>query len=126
MLTRARGCRAASTGLRAGIARNRDALLSGVVIPSAVDNMSPRHHFIRALQEIPVAPTITAHSIIAVQGEGPIQQGNDGVVAYASAHIDGVESEFVVQPSGHSTLGNPRTIEEVRRILRFHAGLMGP
>ena len=117
---------AASTGLRAGIARNRDALLPGVVIPSAVDNMSPRHHFIRALQEIPVAPSITAHSIIAVQGEGPIQQGNDGVVAYASAHIDGVESELVVQPSGHSTLGNPRTIEEVRRILRFHAGLMGP
>ena len=85
--------------------------------------MSPRHHFIRALQEIPVAPSITAHSIIAVQGEGPIQQGNDGVVAYASAHIDGVESELVVQPSGHSTQGNPRTIEEVRRILRLHAGL---
>ena len=59
---------AASTGVRAGIARNRDALLPGVVIPSAVDNMSPRHHFIRALQEIPVAPSITAHSIIAVQG----------------------------------------------------------
>ena len=117
---------AASTGVRAGIARNRDALLPGVVIPSAVDNMSPRHHFIRALQEIPVAPSITAHSIIAVQGEGPIQQGDDGVVAYASAHIDGVESELVVQPSGHSTQGNPRTIEEVRRILRLHAGLTGP
>ena len=84
---------AASTGVRAGIARNRDAMVPGVVIPSAVDNMSPRHHFIRALQEIPVAPSITAHSIIAVQGEGPIQQGNDGVVEYASAHIDGVESE---------------------------------
>ena len=71
---------AASTGVRADIARNRDALLPGVVVPSAVDNMSPRHHFIRALQEIPVAPSITAHSIIASRGTGPIQQGDDGVV----------------------------------------------
>ena len=117
---------AALTGVRADIARNRDALVPGVVVPSAVDNMSPRHHFIRALQEIPVAPSITAHSIIAVEGDGPVEEGDDGVVAYSSAHIDGVESELVVQPSSHSTQGNPRTIEEVRRILRLHVGVTGP
>ena len=42
--------------------------------------------------------------------------GNDGVVTYHSAHIDGVESELVVR-SSHSTQGTPATIEEVRRIL---------
>src|SRR3989304_6048994 len=85
---------------------HRDALVPGVFVPSAVDNMSPGHHFIRALQEIPVAPSITAHSIIAVEGDGPVEQGDDGVVAYSSAHIDGVESELVVR-SSHSTQGHP-------------------
>ncbi len=113
----------ALTGVAADIARNRDALMAGMVVPSAVDNMSPRHHFIGALQEIPVAPSVTVNSIIAVDGDGPVEQGNDGVVEYSSAHIEPVESELVVQPSTHSTQGNPHTIEEVRRILRLHAGL---
>jgi hypothetical protein len=113
----------ALTGLAADLARNRDALQSASdFVPSAVDNMSPRNHFIRALQEIPVAPSIKAHSIVAVEGDGPVEEGDDGVVKYSSAHIDGVESELVVH-SDHSTQGRPETIEEVRRILRLHAGL---
>jgi hypothetical protein len=46
----------------------------------------------------------------------------DGVVAYESAHIEGVASELVVR-SGHSTQSHPETIEEVRRILREHVGV---
>ncbi len=112
-------------GVDKEIIQNRDALQSGVslVVPSAVDNMSPRHHFIRTLQTIPVASSITVNSIIAVETDGPVEQGNDGVVEYSSAHIEPVESELVVRPSSHSTQGNPHTIEEVRRILRLHMGL---
>jgi hypothetical protein len=40
------------------------------------------------------------------------------VVKCESAHIDEVESELIVK-SGHSTQGNPNTLEEVRRILRL-------
>jgi hypothetical protein len=111
----------ALTGVAADLARNPDAMASGVspIVPSAVDNMSPRHHFIRALQEIPVAPAVTVNSIIAVEGDGPVEEGDDGVVQYASAHIAPVESELVVK-SGHSVQGNPHAIEEVRRILRKH------
>ncbi|HXJ82123.1 MAG TPA: hypothetical protein VMS64_26000 [Candidatus Methylomirabilis sp.] len=114
----------ALTPMAADLRRNQDAMVSGVppVVPSAVDNMSPRHHFIRALAEIPIAPSVTVNSIIAVEGDGPVEQGNDGVVEYASAHIEPVESELVVR-SSHSTQGNPHTIEEVRRILRLHVGL---
>jgi pimeloyl-ACP methyl ester carboxylesterase len=114
----------ALTGLAADIARNREALTGATAfVPSAVDNMSPRNQFIRALQEIPVAPSIKAHSIVAViEGAGPVEEGDDGVVKYSSAHIDGVESELVVR-SAHSTQGRPETIEEIRRILRLHAGL---
>ena len=102
------------------IFKNRDALVGLPVVPTAVDNMSPNHPFIQGLQKIPVASSVKAHSIIAVEGDGPVEEGKDGVVAYSSAHIDGVESELVVR-SSHSSQGKPQTIEEVRRILLLHA-----
>jgi hypothetical protein len=88
-------------------------------IPNAVDNMLPGHHFIRTLAASPLTPGVIAHSIIAVRGEGPIASGNDGVVAYESAHLEGVASVKVVR-SRHSTQSEPDTIQEVRRILRAH------
>ena len=101
------------------VTKNRDALVGTGVIPTSVDNMNPRHHFIRALQEISVAPGVHAHSIIAVPGTVPIEDGDDGVVKYTSAHIDGVESELVIR-SSHSVQGHPLAVEEVRRILLLH------
>ena len=89
-------------------------------LPTAIDNMSPGHPFIRTISEIPLAPGVHAHSIIAVDGDGPIEGGGDGVVKYASAHIDGVESERIIR-SPHSCQSNADTIDEVRRILRLHA-----
>jgi len=68
---------------------------------------------------IPVPSSIPAHSIIAVEGDGPIEEGDDGVVAYKSAHIDEAVSELVVL-WGHSCQGQPEVIEEVRRILFEH------
>jgi pimeloyl-ACP methyl ester carboxylesterase len=88
-------------------------------LPTSVDNMSPGNRFIRALAESPIDPRITAHSIIAVVGEGPVTGKTDGVVAYESARIEGVASEVVVR-SGHSTQSHPETIEEVKRILTEH------
>jgi len=85
-------------------------------LPTSVDNMSPGHPFVRALNDLPIDSRIKAHSIIAVLGESPFTGKTDGVVAYESAHIEGVESEKVVH-SSHSTQSHPETIEEVRRIL---------
>ena len=110
----------ALTGVAADIARNPGAFAAGAIVPSAVDNMSPRNPFLRTLQEIPVATSIKAHSIIAVDGDGPVEDGDDGVVKYSSAHIEPVESELVVRWN-HSSQGRPETIEEVRRILLLHA-----
>jgi hypothetical protein len=89
-------------------------------LPTSIENMTPGNPFLRTLAEMPIAPGISANSIVAVKGEGPPEQGSDGVVNYASAHLDGVESEFVVR-SGHSAQGNPDVILEVRRILLEHA-----
>ena len=82
--------------------------------------MTPSNPVIEAMAATPVAPGIHANSIIAVAGSAPIESGDDGVVKYESAHVDGVESEYIVR-SGHSTQSNPYTIEEVRRILLRHA-----
>ena len=82
--------------------------------------MRPDNPIMKELANIPVAQGVAANSIIAVQGTGPVEEGDDGVVKYASAHITGVESEKVVH-SSHSTQSNPETIEEVRRILLLHA-----
>lgn len=86
--------------------------------PTAADNMNPRNPGLQILASIPVVG-IPAHSIIAVEGHGPKEEGDDGVVAYQSAHIDEAISEKVVRWN-HSCQGQPEVIEEVRRILLEH------
>ena len=112
----------AKTAVAFGKLRQASTMGTPVAIPTALDNMDSSHRFIEALSATPVDPGVHAHSIIPVSGTGPPEEGNDGVVEYMSAHIDGVESELVVR-SGHSTQARPETIEEVRRILYEHAGI---
>lgn len=101
---------------------NREGLLKRRIdrIPSAVENMSPFHPFIKTLSSLSIVEGVTAHSIIAVKGDGPPEEGSDGVVPYWSAHIEGVSSEKVVK-SSHAVQSNPHAIEEIRRILIEHA-----
>jgi pimeloyl-ACP methyl ester carboxylesterase len=94
-------------------------------IPTAVTNMNPSNRFVQTLAAMPIIEGVKAHSIIAVQGDGPPEEGADGVVMYKSAHIDGVESEKVVR-SGHSVQGDPQTIQEIKRILIEHAQEVSP
>jgi triacylglycerol esterase/lipase EstA (alpha/beta hydrolase family) len=94
-------------------------------IPTSITNMTPGNSFIKNLAAIPIADGVVAHSIIAVDGDGPFKDGGDGIVKYASAHIDGVASEKVVR-SSHSVQGNPDTIQEVKRILMEHARVLPP
>ena len=73
-----------------------------------------------------IASSLDMEQVIAQTVEQIVRATNaDGVVEYSSVHIEPVESELVVQPSSHSTQGNPKTIEEVRRILRLHADVKG-
>jgi len=90
-------------------------------VPTSIDNMAPGDRFIKTLANIPVGPTVTAHSIISVDDAAPLDQAGDGVVKYESAHIDGLASELIVR-SPHSGMQDaPQTIEEVRRILLEHS-----
>jgi pimeloyl-ACP methyl ester carboxylesterase len=88
---------------------------------NSVHSMTPGSLLLETLAKVPISERVTTHSIIAVDGDGPVEEGNDGIVEYSSAHIEGVESELVVR-STHSVQMHPLGIREVDRILREHAG----
>jgi pimeloyl-ACP methyl ester carboxylesterase len=86
---------------------------------TSLDVMSPDSPILKIMAELPLSEGITGHSIISIDGNDTPPEGDDGVVKYASAHVDYVESEFIVR-SPHSCQSHPLTIEEVRRILLKH------
>jgi len=92
--------------------------------PTAIDNMDWSNPGLRVLASLPIAPGVKANSIIP-EKTNPYTDSDDGVVKYASAHIEPVESELVIVPAGHSVQSSPRAIEEVRRILYEQAGIRG-
>jgi hypothetical protein len=95
--------------------------LAGETMPTSIDNMSPGNRFIRALAEIPVSPQVDAHSVISVEGDGPLDAAGDGVVKYRSAHVAGLASEVIVKSPHSGMQAAPQTVEEVRRIFLAHA-----
>jgi hypothetical protein len=50
-------------------------------------------------------------------GEKHDGAGSDGVVPYASSHLEGANSELIVR-SGHNAFNNPEARSEVIRVLR--------
>jgi pimeloyl-ACP methyl ester carboxylesterase len=93
--------------------------LSLAGLPRSINDMTPGNSFVQVLASTPVAPGIPTHSIVAVRGNKPLAEDDDGIVKYESAHLDGAESELVIH-SGHSVHGHPLAIAEVRRILYRH------
>src|SRR3954467_9465447 len=101
---------------------NPNALRGGTAatpFSSSLWSMSPENPLLQAFAGIPVSPRIAAHSIIAVEGDGPVASGDDGIVSYQSAHIAEAASELVIR-SGHSMQSDPKTVAEVHRILLLH------
>jgi pimeloyl-ACP methyl ester carboxylesterase len=110
-----------TTALKEVVEGNFDALRvnRGMEGFDSVWSMTPGNPLLQALAALPIAPGVTAHSIIAVRGNGPVETGTDGVVSYRSAHLDGVASELVVR-AGHSVQSDPRAVAEVHRVLLLH------
>jgi pimeloyl-ACP methyl ester carboxylesterase len=95
-------------------------------VPTSVDNMEPGSRFVQIVGTLPFREELHLNSIVAVKPrQSSIEDGNDGVVAYSSAHLAEAESELVVR-HGHSCQGEPETIGELRRILFAHVGIVRP
>ena len=80
----------------------------------------------RDILHLPIEAGLKYHSIIAQRKpELPLQQSDDGLVPYWSAHLPGALSEKVII-SGHSVQETPQAVLEVRRILHRDIDDVGP
>jgi pimeloyl-ACP methyl ester carboxylesterase len=88
-------------------------------LPTSVDQLTWDHPLLLALRDAGIDPAVTYHSIIADLGDPPRAGGTDGVVPFASAHLDGAASELLIHGS-HLCQADPFVIQECRRILTEH------
>ncbi|MBV8558133.1 MAG: alpha/beta fold hydrolase [Planctomycetaceae bacterium] len=88
-------------------------------LPTSVDELTWEHPRLLALCDLGIDPAVNYHSIIADSRDPPRDGGTDGVVPYASAHLDGAVSELLVH-GGHLCQAHPLVIRECRRILTEH------
>ncbi len=94
-------------------------------IPNSIDNLKASDPFVEASARLPLRPGLQYHSIIAQRKpDVPLQQSDDGLVPYWSAHLPGALSEKVI-PSGHSVQETPQAVLEIRRILREDVEAVG-
>lgn len=88
----------------------------GTGLMSSIDELRHGSPILQAVRDLTPTAGVARHSIIAVKNGPPGPGGNDGVVTYDDAHLDGVDSETVVA-AGHLCQDSPAVVAEVRRIL---------
>jgi pimeloyl-ACP methyl ester carboxylesterase len=86
-------------------------------MPNSVDTLEPNDRFVEAVNKLPITRGIPYDSIMGDRGRGNTPNSSDGVVPYWSSHLDGAQSELIVD-SGHDAQTNPKAIHEVARILK--------
>lgn len=101
-------------------------------IPTSIDSLSPSCPIFPVLLTSKKMPWVKYHNIVGRVPQsgflGRVAGDSDGIVPFASAHLDDVQSELVVEGADHTKIhSHPRSVLEVRRILREHlAELNGP
>jgi pimeloyl-ACP methyl ester carboxylesterase len=90
-------------------------------MPNSVDTLEPNDRFVQAVDKLPITRGIPYHSIIGDRGRGDTPNSSDGVVPYWSSHLQGAQSELIVD-SDHGAQYNPQAIREVARILKRNLG----
>jgi pimeloyl-ACP methyl ester carboxylesterase len=86
-------------------------------MPNSVDTLEPNDRFVEAVNKLPITRDIPYHSIMGDRGRGDTPNSSDGVVPYWSSHLQGAQSELIVD-SDHGAQYNLQAIREVERILK--------
>jgi pimeloyl-ACP methyl ester carboxylesterase len=108
------------------IAQNKSILKNRrlLEIETSIDSLSPSSPFFDTMVNAQRAPWVKYHNVIGLVPNdgflGRLAAGTDGVVSESSAKMDDVESELVVEADHTTVHANPRTVQEVRRILFSH------
>ncbi len=88
--------------------------------PNSIDQLSPASRITAEFLNKPLNPSVGFHSVIArKKPKEPLLESSDGIVSYTSAHLDGVESEIVIDGSPHGVHQTEEGIREIMRILRL-------
>jgi pimeloyl-ACP methyl ester carboxylesterase len=90
-------------------------------VPNSVDLLEPSSRILEQTTRLPYRQGVVLHAIIGDDRWTLSEGANDGVVAVSSAHLDGVQSEVVVDASHTEILKQSETSNEVLRILLQHA-----
>lgn len=81
------------------------------------DQLSPKSYSIKGLNGLQVR-NVPTHSVIGDRGRNNSPKSSDGVVPYWSSHIPwGTET---IVPADHSVQDDPKTAEDVTRVLKEH------
>lgn len=87
-------------------------------IPNSVDNLDENDPFVRAAADFPISAQVRYHSIVAqANADVALDDSDDGLVPYRSAHLPGAQSEKVII-SGRSVQQSAVAILEIQRILK--------
>jgi hypothetical protein len=93
-------------------------------VKTSLDSLAPDSPILPVLLHAERPPTIKCHNIAGVLPDkgfvGKVAGGSDGIVSFASAHLDDAESELKVESDHMDVHRHPLTILEVRRILLEH------
>ena len=90
---------------------------------NSIHSLHPDSAFLKTVMELPVAKRVKFHTIAGqVNQDAPVAEGTDTWVPYWSSHVDGAESELIVDASHTTITPAPDAIAEVRRILYLHVG----
>jgi pimeloyl-ACP methyl ester carboxylesterase len=101
------------------------------ILPTSVDMLKPGSRALELIAYRPEAAGVHYHSIIGdLPGDerfieyfipgGTTRERTDGVVTYASAHLDGVDSEITVPADHLHVHHHPLAVQEVKRVLLEH------
>lgn len=95
---------------------------------TSIDSLSPKSPILPVMLNSRTPDNVTYHNIVGVISHrnllGRISETGDGVVPFASAHLEEVASEIVVEADHVHVHRHPRAILEVRRILLDHSQAM--
>jgi pimeloyl-ACP methyl ester carboxylesterase len=99
-----------------GLARGEESR----ILNTSVDSLSPESPILLAMHQTSPAPWVKYHNIVGIVDDAPLEKNGDGVVGYASAHLEGADSEIVVAAGHNEIHRHPLSVLEVRRVLLEH------
>ncbi|MDA1231102.1 MAG: alpha/beta hydrolase, partial [Planctomycetota bacterium] len=87
---------------------------------TSLDSLTTKSGVLRLIRETHIPDDVQHHNIVGIKRGTSQADWTDGVVAYRSAHRDGVASEKIVRASHSEVHRHPEAVAEVRRILLEH------